>query len=183
LFSRKLQSLWLIDFEGSCAAVEGAFYNRFGNNLYRAPELSAAKPPSSRRGAPLPPAFLFDPLDGSLTPGAPVGCKADIWSAGVVLAELMLRVRRLLSVDDLAGSYARLEKALNEHAQARIVGEADPRAVFCGYGSGEAGIGRAGADLLVRLLDFSPQERPTAAEALCHPFFAEAGDDGDGLGE
>jgi len=174
LWSEVEHELRLIDFEGSARVEEGALLPRWGNNAYRAPEVAAAKPPGSPRAPP--PAYVCNPLDNTLSPAAPVGCRADVFSAGLCIAELLLGVRRMLDVERLPASYAELEAALAEASRLR-----EPRAAFepqlermqAGRAAAaRARLSRDAADLLTRLLAWDPAERLDAEEALSHPYFA-----------
>ena len=182
LFSAATHRLKLIDFEGSCAVAGGAgtsaVYTRFGNNLYRAPELVAAKPPHGQVAA----VYVYNPFDDNLSPGAPSGTPVDIFSAGVVFAELLFGVRRLLDVDWLEESYAALRDALAaleaDKQQALLTGHPlpDPRSAFAAQFTrgGPPAMARCSADaadLLARMLCFAPDARITAADALLHPYF------------
>ena len=71
-------ALALIDFEGACEAHAGALYTRFGNNMYRAPEVAAAKASLGRDGA----ALAYNAWDDVLSPAASYGTQADVFSAG-----------------------------------------------------------------------------------------------------
>ena len=178
LFSAATHHLTLIDFEGSCAASDGAVFTRFGNNLYRAPELVAAKPARGQAAA----VYVYNPFDCNLSPGAHSGTPVDIFSAGVVYAELLFGVRRLLDVDWLEESYAALRDALAaleaDKQQALLTGRPlpDPRSAFAAQFTrgGPPAMARCSADaadLLARMLCFAPDARITAADALRHPYF------------
>jgi Protein kinase domain len=75
LFSRSRQ-LQLIDFEGSCSVHEGALFARWGNNLYRAPEV-AVKP-----AAPPAPLSARPPTSGPQACASRSSCWAcaDCWT-------------------------------------------------------------------------------------------------------
>jgi serine/threonine protein kinase len=178
LFSAATHELTLIDFEGSCAASTHAVYTRFGNNLYRAPELVAAKPARGQAAS----VYVYNPFDDNLSPGAHSGTPVDIFSAGVVFAELLFGVRRLLDVDWLEESYAALRDALAaleaDKEQALLTGRPlpDPRSAFAAQltRGGPPAVARCSADaadLLARMLCFVPDARITAADALRHPYF------------
>ena len=177
LWSASTRQLHLIDFEGSCVAHHQAVYSRFGNNLYRAPELAAAK----RGPGELAPVYLYNTFDCRLTPAASVTCKADIWSAGVVFAELLIGCRRLMDVDALPESYEALRLSLDALKAHEGV---DPRTAFAEHMRGaapgaEERLTRDAADLLARMLAWAPEERLHASDALLHPYFLRAVDDAE----
>ena len=184
LWSRRTRQLRLIDFEGSCAVANGAVLPRFGNTSYRAPEVVAAKPLSldrySRASPPPPAVWVHNPLDNALTPAVAVGPKADVFSAGLCIAELLLGKRRMLDSRRLGDSYEALRRALRSAAADPLSAfkrQMDARRGRRGEAAQRARMTPCAADLLCRLLAWEPDERPDAAEALAHPYFAAAAAD------
>jgi cell division cycle 2-like protein len=175
LFSASSRELRLIDFEGACAAHEGALYTRFGNNLYRAPEVAAAKAAALRPGGGG--ALAYNAFECILSPAGAYGTKADVFSAGVCFAELLLGCRRLLDADALEESYAAVAAAVSAGAEAGRRGESAAAALLGMLGERSAAaaarMSEPAAALLCALLAEEPGERVDAAAALCHPYFAE----------
>ena len=128
-------------------------------------------------------------MNNSLSPAAPVGCRADVFSAGLCLAELLTGVRRVLDVEFLAKSYDELRDGLAAASAAREAAltfqpllerlertEAGERRRSRWRRGGGVAAARArltpeAADLCVRLLAWNPESRLDAADALLHPYF------------
>lgn len=168
LFSGETGALTLIDFEGACPVTEGAFYTRFGNNLYRAPEVAAAK---MALGTPAG-ALAYNAFDDVLSPAAQYGPAADVFSAGVCFFELLMGCRRMLDPDALFEGYAELAAAL-----AAVPPDGDPRGAFGaaaarGGAAARVRLSWEAAELLRRMLATEPSERVRASDALAHPYFA-----------
>ena len=176
--------LTLIDFEGSCKHASGAVYTRFGNNLYRAPELVAAKPAHGQAAS----VYVYNAFDNVMSPAAESGPPSDIFSAGVVFAELLFGMRRFFDVDWLHENYTAVRDSLaglHERRQEALLGGQplpDPRTAFTQQLAGgglqaEARCTRDAADLLARMLCWDPEARIRACDALSHPYFTSAGAD------
>lgn len=110
------------------------------------------------------------------------GKPVDIWAAGLILAELLGRTPYLRGRNEMHQIQLILEKLgkPSEACTARISNERARRYVQ-GFVSAvtEAPFKRdfpdaspLALDLLEKLLKFDPLERPTAEEALAHPYFA-----------
>lgn len=137
---------------------------------YRAPEVAAAKPPSRHVAAAC---YAFSPVDGCLTPAAVYGPASDVFSAGAVLAELVLGLRRLFSAEYLEEDYDSLRRGLERYTPG-----GDSRGCFQSQlrrGSERGGerLTPSAADLLRRLLCWAPEGRPAAAEARLHPYLVK----------
>ena len=125
-----------------------------GTRWYRAPEMlwrRSATGMSSISGLPHP---------NGLSPGPPYGPPADVWACGCILGEMLL-LRPLFPGRDELDTLARISEKLSADPAALLVGAAveAPRSLVA---------------LLLGLLRWRPKERLTAAQALRHPFFAEA---------
>ncbi|CAF1215724.1 unnamed protein product [Adineta steineri] len=126
--------------------------------------------------------------------------KLDIWSVGCIMAELILlrpifrgtdSIDQLNKIFDIIGipDLATLNETCTLDAISYI-SRLQPRAKVdfnqlfgFRYQPGEAapvsGVSSHGIDLLDHLLTFDPRLRPTAEEALAHPFFSDYHDPGE----
>jgi len=116
--------------------------------------------------------------------------KVDMWSVGCILAELLGAkaifpgkdsLHQLRLVVDLLGTPTadELKNIQNEQAVAYICALRPKEATAPDMGVAAQRFGKLYPhasplllDLLARLLQFDPRKRPTAAEALAHPYLA-----------
>eukprot|EP00798_Chlamydomonas_sp_ICE-L_P030682 gene30682-35706_t len=104
----------------------------------------------------------------------------DIWSLGCIYAELMLRrplfrgycaISLIQVITDVIGkpSNESIQKICNR--KARMFLQAMPHKDPVSLTQSFPGADPEGLDLLRQMLAFDPQDRPTAEEALTHPYF------------
>ena len=108
--------------------------------------------------------------------GGDYSAAVDVWAAGCVFAE-MLALAPLAPGSSASDTLERLVAVLGSPpplvtSAAAASSAADRLRSWLGGAAARAS--PAALDLLVKLLSWRPQERPTAAEALRHPFFAAA---------
>jgi len=152
--------LTLIDMEDCLTYHPEAHYPLVGNGRYRSPEM--------RRRAKV---FAYNAAQKRMSPVNRYNEKTDIFSAGVVFAELLLDRHRLFdSMAYMREDYQHLRERLDLHRE-------DPQQIFAPWTHRSKPwpslLTPLAADLLMRLLCFSPARRPSAAEALAHPYFSE----------
>ncbi len=117
----------------------------------------------------------------------------DLWSAGCVFAEIitgrplfagstirdqLAAIQRVLGAPDTASwsHYGDLPEVVAAAEAGEPLWASAPEAVVRGRGLAAVvpGLSPAGLDLLSRMLQYAPERRISAAEALEHPYFSEA---------
>mmetsp|Transcript_24210 Transcript_24210/g.26886 ORF Transcript_24210/g.26886 Transcript_24210/m.26886 type:complete len:384 (-) Transcript_24210:141-1292(-) len=126
--------------------------------------------------------------EGILLQGKAYDHSVDIWAAGCVFAELMLRCplfpggnnkELLLLFTNLLGTpdFSKLHKYPESNYKAMLLAM-EPK-IGKGISSILPTCCPAGVDLLEKMLAFHPEDRITVEEALRHPYFAMLHDDDD----
>lgn len=114
-------------------------------------------------------------------------CSLDLWSCGAILAEMVTGKVFLRGADvpeqlrlifSMLGrptleTWRSIGSAPNQKVLELAIGAADPAMLIDFNTVFGRKIGPAGVDLLRRLLCYEPSARPTANEALCHPFITD----------
>mmetsp|Transcript_27978 Transcript_27978/g.38683 ORF Transcript_27978/g.38683 Transcript_27978/m.38683 type:complete len:224 (+) Transcript_27978:1270-1941(+) len=153
--------LTLIDFEDCVSCVTpGTLYPRVGNNRYRAPEMRAQES-----------CFAYNPFHKHMSPVLRYNSKADMFSAGLVFAELIMEIHRFFDVIEyMDEDYDVLRERLRIHSE-------DPLRVFSPWIRSYKELPSVtveACDLLSKMLCFDENERISAADALNHPYFKMA---------
>ena len=93
--------------------------------------------------------------------GQPYSIKADVYSAGIMLAEIMTGVKAdFVKVQEVNGNIT-------------IVHLPTPMKKYLGMISSHPGLSPQAKDLLLKMLERSPEKRLSSAEAAAHPYFTE----------
>lgn len=137
---------------GAAREADGRALTEYvGTRWYRAPEMLWPRAASAALPAGLP---------CPVGEGRPYGPPADVWACGCVLAELVL-LRPLFPGRDELDTLARVAERLAAGPETLLLGAPGP-------------VPPSLVSLLEGLLRWRPADRLTAAQALAHPFFAEA---------
>ncbi len=117
----------------------------------------------------------------SMPPGSVAAPPPDIWSVGCIFAEVLLGkplfpgrdlVHQLQLITDLLGKPPPHVISAIHNARARAFLATMPAKEPRPFASKFPGVDPPALELLARMLSFDPADRPTAEEALAHPYFS-----------
>lgn len=100
--------------------------------------------------------------------------KIDIWGAGLILAEMLLKIKPLFKYEDDERDIIHKVMRRCQHAEEYITRqEAKDIGVQRYEGISENSLSEEGIKLALRMMDFNPKRRPSAEEVLKDNFFRD----------